>query len=541
VFSAINYWGTSMSIKRMKITAASALVLCLVNFLQACGGGGDGDSSPPPPPPQLWSQQAYLKAPNAGASDYFGASIAASGDTVVVGAPYEASNQTIITNGTTASADNTAYAAGAAYVFTRSGTTWTQQAYLKAPNAEMGDELFGNSVAVSGDTVVVSARGEDSNQTIITNGTSASADNSAPSAGAAYVFTRSGTIWSQQAYLKAPNAGAYDWFGYSVAVSGDTVVVGAFSEASNQIIITNGATASADNSAINAGAAYVFTRSGSTWTHQAYLKAPNTGADDKFGNSVAVSGDTVVVGALGEDSSQTSITNSSSASADNSVPSAGAAYVFTRSGTTWTQQAYLKASNAGEGDVFGTSVAVSGDTVVVGAWREASNQTTITNGGGASANDYATAAGAAYIFTRSVSTWSQQAYLKAPNAKAYDQFGISVAVSGDTVVVGAINEASNQTTITNGTTASLDSSAASTGAVYVFTRSGSTWAQQAYLKAPNADMYDKFGTSVAVSGDTVVVGTPYEASNQITITNGTSASANNDAITAGAAYVFKYN
>ena len=453
-----------MSIKRMKEAAARALALCLVGFLQACGGGG---SSSPPPPPQLWAQQAYVKAPNAEADDYFGSSVAVSGDTVVVGAAYEDSNLTTITNGTTASADNSAAQAGAVYVFTRSGSTWTQQAYLKAPNAET-NEFFGTSVAVSGDTVVVGAPFESSNQTTITNGTTASANNSAPSAGAAYVFTRSGTNWTQQAYLKAPNAGAGDYFGYSVAVSGDTVVVGAYGEDSNQTTITNGTTASADNSASYAGAAYVFTRSGTNWTQQAYLKAPNAGTNDEFGSSVAVSGDTVVVGSLYEASNQTTITNGATASADNSAAQAGAVYVFTRSGTTWTQQAYLKAPNAEAGDQFGYSVAVSGDTVVVGAYVEASNQTTITNGSTASADNSAFAAGAAYVFTRSGTTWTQQAYLKAPNAEAGDSLGYSVAVSGDTVVVAAPSESSNQTNITNGATASADNSATNAGAAYVF-------------------------------------------------------------------------
>ena len=301
-----------------------ASLFLVVALLAACGGGGD---SSPPPPPQLWSQQAYLKAPNAEADDTFGTSVAMSGDTVVVGAIGEDSSQTTITNGSNASADNSASYAGAAYVFTRSGTTWTQQAHLKAPNAGEND-FFGTSVAVSGDTVVVGANGESSNQTTITNGATASADNSATYAGAAYVFTRSGSTWTQQAYLKAPNAEEGDTFGTSVAVSGDTVVVGANGEASNQTTVTNGSTASMDNSADHAGAVYVFTRSGTTWTQQAYLKAPNAEAGDLFGNSVAVSGGTAVVGAHVESSNQTTITNGTTASADNSATDAGATYVF---------------------------------------------------------------------------------------------------------------------------------------------------------------------------------------------------------------------
>ena len=176
----------------------------------------------------------------------------------MVGAYKDDSNQTSITNGTTASDDNSASDSGAAYVFIRSGTTWAQQAYLKAPNAQAGDG-FGIIVSISGDTIVVSAYSEDSNQTSITNGTTASDNNSASESGAAYVFVRSGTTWAQQAYLKASNAEASDLLGTSsIAVSGNTIVVGARGESSNQTTITNGTTASNDNSASESGAAYVF-------------------------------------------------------------------------------------------------------------------------------------------------------------------------------------------------------------------------------------------------------------------------------------------
>ena len=171
--------------------------------------------------------EAYLKAPNAETSDAAGWAVAIDGDTIVVGAPFEDSSQTSITNGTTASSDNSASSAGAAYVFARSGSTWSQQAYLKAPNAGAGDR-FGVSVAISGDTIVVGARDEDSSQTSITNGTTASSDNSASGSGATYVFNRSGTTWSHKAYLKAPNGEAGDSFGQSVAIDGDTIVVGAY-------------------------------------------------------------------------------------------------------------------------------------------------------------------------------------------------------------------------------------------------------------------------------------------------------------------------
>ncbi|MCZ8240149.1 MAG: FG-GAP repeat protein [Leptospiraceae bacterium] len=219
----------------------------LFGLLALAGGSGrqNGDSSTPTVGSGggqngNWSQQAYLKAPNAEANDQFGYSVSISGDTIVVGAIYEDSNQTTITNGATASSNNIAVDSGAAYVFVRSGSNWSHQAYLKAPNAEAGD-VFGYSVSISGDTIVVGANFEASNQTTITNGATASSNNSADDSGAAYVFVRSGSNWSNQAYLKAPNAEASDYFGYS-AISGDTIVVGAIGEASNQTTITNGAT-----------------------------------------------------------------------------------------------------------------------------------------------------------------------------------------------------------------------------------------------------------------------------------------------------------
>jgi hypothetical protein len=516
--------------------AASALLACA---LSACGGGGgDGGDSTGESASSAINQEAYLKASNAEVFDGLGFSVAISGDTLVVAATSEDSNQTTITNGNTASADNSAANTGAVYVFTRSGTGWSQQAYLKAPNADVND-VFGRVVAISDDTIVAGTQFESSNQTTITNGPTASANNAADRAGAAYVFVRSGTSWTQQAYLKAPNAEEQDRFGASVAISGSTIVVGAFQEDSNQTTITNGSSASGNNSLSNSGAAYVYTRSGSTWSQQAYLKASNATGFDNFGSSVAISGDTIVVSAPEEDSDQTTITNGSAASGNDLAFGSGAAYVFVRSGSNWSQQAYLKASNAEQSDRFGGSVAISGDTVVVGAIQEGSNQTTITNGNTASADNSASGAGAAYVFVRSGSNWSQQAYLKAPNAEASDQFGGSVAISGDTIVVGSQVESSNQTTITSGSSASADNSAANAGAAYVFVRNATDWSQQAYLKAPNAEAGDQFGGSVAISGDSIVVGANSEDANQTTITSGSAASSDNSASGAGAAYVFK--
>ncbi|WP_095987402.1 DUF7507 domain-containing protein [Cystobacter fuscus] len=313
-----------------------------------------------------WSQQAKLTASDAAALDSFGTSVALSGDTAVVGA---------YGDDTAAGED-----AGSAYVFVRSGTTWSQQAKLTASDAVAFDR-FGSSVALSGDTAVVGARGDD---------TAAGSET-----GSAYVFVRSGTAWSQQAKLTASDAAAGDLFGWSVALSGDTAVVGA------------------PDDDTGAGSAYVFVRSGTAWSEQAKLTASDAAALDSFGTSVALSGDTAVVGAPNDDTAAGSET--------------GSAYVFVRSGTAWSQQAHLTASDAAAGDFFGWSVAISGDIAVVGAY----------------ADDTAAGqqAGSAYVFVRSGTAWSQQAKLTASDAAAFDSFGVSVAISGGTVVVGALGDA----------------------------------------------------------------------------------------------------
>ncbi|MEE9344950.1 MAG: FG-GAP repeat protein [Methylococcales bacterium] len=463
-------------------------------------------------------QQAYLKASNTDAGDSFGFSVAIAGDTVVIGADGEASNATGIDGD---QSDNSAIDAGAAYVFTRTGNNWSQQAYLKASNTEEFDG-FGFSVAIAGDTVVIGADGEASNATGIDGDQS---DNSAIDAGAAYVFTRSGNSWSQQAYLKASNTDADDSFGFSVAIADDTVVVGTDGEASNATGVDGD---QSNNSADSAGAAYVFTRSGSSWNQQAYLKASNTDAEDLFGNSVAITGDTVVIGADGEASNATGIDGDQS---DNSTVNAGAAYVFTRTGNSWNQQAYLKASNTGKNDSFGFPVAIAANTVVVGAGSEASIASGVN---GDQSDNSAVNAGAAYVFSRSDNNWSQQAYLKASNTDAQDIFGDSIAITGDTVVVGANGEDSNATGVDGDQS---DNSADSAGAAYVFTRSGSSWNQQAYLKASNTIAGDFFGDSVAITGNTVVVGADGENGNA-TATGVNGNQRDNSAVGAGAAYVF---
>jgi trimeric autotransporter adhesin len=471
---------------------------------------------------------AYVKASNTGMEDAFGTSVAlsADGSTLAVGAFGEASASTGV-NGN--QLDNSAAYAGAVYIFARSGTTWVQQAYLKASNTGVGDD-FGWSVALSGDgsTLAVGAFNEDSAATGIGG---IQADDSMTNAGAVYVFTRTGATWRQQAYVKASNTGLSDFFGWSVALSGDgsTLAVGAYGEASATTGIDGN---QLDNSTPAAGAVYVFTRSGTTWRQQAYVKASNTAYSDVFGYSVALSADgsTLAVGAHGEDSTALGIGGNQS---DNLGPEAGAVYVFARSGATWSQQAYVKASNTGAGDIFGWSVALSNDgsTLVVGAPQEDSAALGID---GDQADNTAVNAGATYVFTRS-GTWSQQAYVKASNTGTMDLFGYSVAVSGDgsTLVVGAYGEDS----VALGTGGDqADNTASDAGAAYVFGRSGATWTQQTYVKASNTDASDHLGVEVAVSGDgsTLALGANREGGAATGIDGN---QADNAAPVAGAVYV----
>ncbi len=516
--------------KRIQIIAIASLLASLASAAER--GRTQHLSSPNQVPQGLnaaaWSnillqevpaiaQQAYLKASNTGPDDNFGWPVAVSGDTVVVGAPLEDGSATGVSGD---QSDNRATNSGAAYVFVRSRMSWLQQAYFKASNAEANDE-FGRSVAVSGDTVVVGAINESSNATGVNGNQS---DNRAAFSGVAYVFVRNGTNWIQQAYLKASNTGPGDNFGWSVAVSGDTAVVGAPRERSSATGVNGD---QGDNSALAAGAAYVFVRDGTNWTQQAYLKASNTAASDFFGWSVAVSGDTVVVGAYREDSNATGINGTGSD--PNMFFDSGAAYVFVRNGTTWSQQAYVKASNTGFFDRFGMSVAVSADTLVVGADGETSDANGVN---GDQSDNSVDSVGAAYVFVRSGTNWTQQAYLKASNSERRDQFGFSVAVLGDVVVVGAPSEDSDATGV-NGNQS--DNSASYAGAAYVFVRGGTTWTQQAYLKASNTGESDGFGVSVAVSSDLAIVGAYLEDSN----TTGVNANqSDNSATNSGAAYVF---
>lgn len=368
---------------------------------------------------QCPKESARLTASDGISNDNFGIAVALSGNTALIGAHHTTGGR------------------GSAYVFVLSGATWTQEAELTASDAASLDE-FGVFVWLDGDTALVGAH----------------LDNHAggTDAGSAYVFVRSGGIWTEQAKLTASDAAASDEFGWAVAVSGDTALIGACR----------------DNHAggTDAGSAYVFVRSGSVWTEQAKLMAADAVAGDLFGQSVALDGDTAVIGSVMD--------------SHGGGSSAGSAYVFVRSGGVWTQQAKLIASDASSNDRFGNSVALSGEATVVGAYLD-------DPAGEASA-------GSAYVFARSASVWTEEAKLIASDVRQSAQFGISVALTGNVAAVGADeNDPSTE---------------GRTGSAYLFERSGSSWNETALLfdsKAVRGDD-DHFGYSIAVSTELALAG-----------------------------------
>jgi hypothetical protein len=500
--------------------------------VRACNAGGCGPQSNVADAVNAVVTAIDYRKHIADAGDAFGNAIAlsADGNTIAIAAYHDDSNATGIDGDPF---NNSASDAGSVLILFRAANgSWNHQAYVKASNPNVGD-MFGYSVALSadGNTLAVGATREDSNA-IGVNGSQL--DNSATDSGAVYVFTRNGTTWTQQAYLKPQNTGADDWFGSSVSLSasGDTLAVSAVNEDSNESG-TGGSGAS--NAAPDSGAVYVFNRVNGAWQLNTYLKASNTGADDQFGYSLALSGDgnTLAVGARHEASSATGINGNQ---LDDSAVNAGAVYVFARNNLfSWSQQSYIKASNAGASDYFGYSAAISadGNVLVVGADGEAS---AVTGVNADQLDDSATFAGAAYVFTRSGSAWSQESYLKASNTDANQAFGAAVAISadGNTLAIGAVFEDSNAAGV-NGNQS--DTSAANAGAVYVFARGASGTTQLTYVKASNPDVGDFFGTRVAVSGNGAIlaVSAPSEDGNGA----GTPIDqTNNDALNAGAVYLY---
>ena len=375
-----------------------------------------------------WIQLAKLTAKNATSLDTFGESVFISGDIAVIGAYQDSVNGNVSGYGSTT-------------IYKYNGTSWIQQA--KITNNETRGNRFGESVSVSGDFLVVGARSESSG------------------VGAAYVYYFNGSTWVQHTKLIANDGEENEYFGHSVSISGDTIVVGAFLD---------------DDMGIWAGSAYVFRYDGATWIQQAKLTANDGKSFDYFGTSVSVAENKVVVGASSDSNRR------------------GAAYVFHYDGSVWVQRAKLAASDGEFGDGFGGAVSVSGNEIVIGAAGK--------DGSGVNLD-----AGAAYVFLFDGLNWFQQAKLTADDGARSDHFGNSVSISGDIAVVGSHGDWN--------------------GSAYVFYCSESSWIQHSKLMAIDGDVNDHFGYSVSIRDNTVIVGAPGNGEGYL--------------ISSGAAYLFSVN
>jgi hypothetical protein len=407
-----------------------------------------------------WSLQAELAADDPFEFAYFGASVAISGDTAVVGANLDS---------------RLGKYHGAAYVFTRTNGVWTQEAKLVADDASEND-IFGDTVAISGNTIMVGVSNDDDNGT---------------NSGSVYVYVRSEDGWHLTEKLYPADAKAAAFFGLAVSISGDTAIIGMASAAyvfvhsdntwlqqakllTDEVVTACsmaedtavlGMAYDTNMWAIYAGSVQVYRRANGVWTREAILSSDVPTERDFFGQSVSISGDTLVVGADGD---------------DNVFQNDGAAYVFERVGSNWTRKAILIADDGAESDHFGSSILVKSDTIIVGAISD---------------DDGSYDSGSVYVFGRQDATWNMQTKLSGPfDAAENDGFGTAVAISGDTAIVGAPGDGNDEGTIDVGT-------------AYVLTCVDGNWVQQAKLTAFDGAINDHFGSSVAISGDTAVIGT----------------------------------
>ena len=366
-------------------------------------------------------QDARLTTPGLNGSGYqigLGYSVAFDGDRALVGAVGEDVGNT-----------NAGTDAGAAYVFVRTASGWEQEARLVEPNGPYYYGFFGFSVALSGDRAFVTSR---------------SYSRDLVYRGAVHVFVRSGETWSHEATLLDPER--FTIFGRSVSASGDRVLVGAIKEAGGFGFD---------------GAAHVFTRSGTTWSHEATLRANPVVRYDQLGSSVSLLGDRALVGAPQDDASGTD---------------SGSAYLFTRAGGSWIQEARLATAPLAAGDLFGGAVSLGEDRALVGAPARTAD------------SNPAAQAGDAYTFVRSSSgAWTLESTLNIAGSPGNDAFGYSVSLLSDRILVGAPAEAG-------------------AGRAHLFARQSGTWQYAGAVSAADGAAGDSFGFAVALSGERALIG-----------------------------------
>ncbi len=471
---------------------------------------------------------SYLKASNPGNGDNLGEnwrSLAMSSDglTLVASTWKEDGSN----GGINPANNNSSTDSGIAYVYSRTSTSapWTLQSTLKASNVSPGDH-FGYSVDISsdGNTLAVSARYEDGSGT----GVNPASNDSTTDAGAVYVFTRSGSTWSQQAYIKSMVPGIDYRFGWSVGLSGDgnTLAVGELQDDGSGI----GVNPQHDTLADNAGAVYVYKRTGGTWAFDAYLKSSNMQENDLLGYDVRLNydGTTLVTSAINEDGGTSGINPAD----NNTINNAGAVYVFVKNGTVWSQQATIKSPNPDITDYYGQPVDISndGNTLIIGAYLEDGNG----KGVNPAMNNSLSNSGALYVYSRSGTTWTYDAYIKSANPGASDRFGFSGAISGDglSIIVGSQQENSTNDCV-NSTYAA---GGIRRGALYQYSKINGKWYLSNIFKPSEQDDYDTFGSSLAINNDGSVVagGAAYEDGSN----SGVNPVKNNSGNATGCIYVY---
>ena len=354
-----------------------------------------------------------LLASDGAEDDYFGESVSISGDAAVIGSPFDDDNGVI---------------SGSAYIYRSDGSGWVEEAKLLASDGATGDR-FGESVSIDGDTVAIGAY-SDSN------------DGNGTDSGSVYVYHFNGSQWVQITKLLAADGQVNDFFGWSVSISGDAMVIGAWGD---------------DDNSYNSGSAYIFRFDGEQWIEEAKLLASDGAYADHFGESVSISGDTVLIGAH--------------ADTDNGFES-GSAYVYRFDGSGWVEEAKLLASDGEANARFGYSVSVSDNTAVIGA----------------KSGDWSASA---YVYQFDESEWVEGTKLLVGDGVAGNWFGNTISISGNTVVIGAWGE---------------DGSDSNCGSAYVYRSDGSGWVEEARLLASDGAEWDEFGYAVSTDGDTVVIG-----------------------------------
>ena len=359
---------------------------------------------------EVTTETSLFLGSDVGAGDSFGTAVALSGDVALIGAKDSES-------------------VGAAYVYRLVGGQWANEATLSPSDGASGDD-FGISVSIDGDVAIIGANRD---------------DDAGSSTGAAYVFRKGTSGWSQEAKLLASDMDNGDQFGYSVSIRGDKAIVGSYRD---------------DDAGSSTGSAYVFSLEGGGWVQQAKLTASDAASGDRFGFSVSIDGNKAAVAAYMN---------------DDAGSSSGSAYVFRSKGSAWIEEAKLVASDAASGDQLGRSISIDGDAIVVGA----SN----ADVGGLSNK------GAAYVYRFSNGSWSQQTKLTDVAGDSSAQFGYSVSLKNDKILVGAIGD--------NG----FD------GTASIYNGEGGSWVHtHTLMPSVGYDNADQLGFSVAIDGDISLCG-----------------------------------